>query len=73
MDTKTKEFDLTYDAFFVGWQRDAKGEPVLALFNVVKAGHPLEGSTVSIPTLQKENLSFPSSASPCISAQITQR
>src|SRR3990167_6360984 len=47
------------DAKFIGFQQDVKGYPPIPLFNVIKPGHPLEKSTVSRETLEKEGLKVP--------------
>ena len=46
------------DATFLGWQKMMPGTPDVALYNVKKPGHMLDGSTVSAGTLAKHGLSF---------------
>ncbi len=50
--------DKPIDARFIGFQEDAEGQQ-FPLFNVIKSGHPLEGSTVSELTLRNEGLEVP--------------
>lgn len=45
------------DAEFLGWQSFPKINKSVALYNVTKQG-PLRGSTVSVPTLEKNHLRF---------------
>jgi hypothetical protein len=55
-------FGEEYDAVFIGWQtpgRYSSREP-FPLYNVIKKGHPLYGSTVSDRTLRREKLNYPS-------------
>ena len=58
-----KEFDKqaggpVVDAVFIGWQENLPGKPPIALFDVVKVGHRLCGSTVSAKTLTENGLYF---------------
>lgn len=46
------------DVVFIGYQQRGKFGPPLALFNVVKEGHKLFKSTISILTVQKERFSY---------------
>jgi hypothetical protein len=46
------------DAVFVGWQQLVTGSPI-ALYNVIAAGNPCYGSTVSEQKLNELNLKIP--------------
>ncbi len=46
------------DAVFIGWQKLSSGK-VFPLYNVIAAGHPSYGSTVTEQGLQKLHLQIP--------------
>lgn len=48
------------DAVYVGMQPQAKGKPPVPLFDVIKKGHSIEGSTVTIESLILYGLRIPS-------------
>lgn len=51
------------DAVFMGWQKTVSGQ-VFALYNIIAAGHPFLGSTVTDQTLHKLNLQVPGAPLP---------
>jgi hypothetical protein len=51
------------DAEFKGWQKTGSGE-VFALYNIVAAGHPAAGSTVTDKTLHRLNMQVPDAPPP---------
>ncbi len=53
-----REIIQTKDAVFMGWQKMKSGE-FFALYNVIAAGHPSFGSTVTHDGLRKLNLQIP--------------
>ncbi len=53
-----RESIQTKDAVFMGWQKMKSGA-FFALYNVIAAGHPSFGSTVTHDGLRKLNLQIP--------------
>ena len=51
------------DAVFLGWQETRSGKS-FALYNIMAAGHPAAGSTVTDRTLHKMNLQVPDAPLP---------
>jgi hypothetical protein len=56
--TTLRESIQAKDAVFMGWQKMKSGE-FFALYNVIAAGHPSFGSTVTHDGLRKLNLQIP--------------
>ncbi|MDP1675440.1 MAG: hypothetical protein Q8L88_01145 [Bacteroidota bacterium] len=60
MDKNSKLSRSHSDAVFIGWQENSFGES-FALYNIIIAGHPLFGSTVTAASLRDMNLRVPDS------------